>query len=245
MRWLAMITIFAAVGCSTRMAVAADPEKPSPKIYQVVHLARPNVRLDGIINEPAWKDAHLESKFCFPWREEEAPLTEFRALFDDKYLYFCFNVEDEDVVIDRKTPGEQAVVAEDRVELYFAPDLTLKKYYSVEMDHLGRKLDYMSSFHRNFDFTWELPEIKFAGKRTPKGYTVEGRIPLKTLAALGLPDLDSGKLRVGIYRAQFSHGDGPAPVENWISWVDPHTVEEDFHIPQTLGVFQAKRDGKR
>ena len=29
--------------------------------------------------------------------------------------------------------------------------------------------------------------------------------------------------------------EGPPPIEEWISWVDPKREEADFHVPATLG----------
>ena len=62
------------------------------------------------------------------------------------------------------------------------------------------------------------------------------------------------KIRCGLYRAEFSHDrsgrpvvqkeslhnlgrkvEGPPPIEEWISWVDPKTKEPDFHVPASLG----------
>ena len=240
MRCLLAAAVVALVGCSTDTPSQNSPSDSSspPKVYEVVRVVDPSVQLDGNLNEPIWEEANLVTDFVFPWRDRPAPPTAFRAISDGKTLYFAFDVEDEDVVVDDKTPGEKALIAEDRVEFYFAPDLDLEKYYSVEMDFQGRKLDYIARFHRKFDFDWEFPEIKTVGKRTPKGYTIEGAIPLSVFESLGLPSLESGNLRVGVFRAEFSHGDGDAPVENWVSWVDPQTTEEDFHIPGTFGVFK-------
>jgi hypothetical protein len=29
--------------------------------------------------------------------------------------------------------------------------------------------------------------------------------------------------------------EGPPPIEEWISWVDPKREEADFHVPASLG----------
>ncbi len=109
----------------------------------------------------------------------------------------------------------------------------------------GNKLDYKATFHRKFDFSWNCPtDLKTAGSRKEKSYIVEGGIPLKSLESLGLPSLESGELRVGVYRAEFDHGEGEAPVENWISWVNPNKMEEDFHVPYSLGIFRLEKGGK-
>ncbi len=240
-----MLLMAMVVGCSpavdssqTADQTPVDPGKPSSKTYEVVELTEPDFQLDGLADEPAWNEANRLTDFVFPWKDQPAPPTSFRAFCDDENLYFLFEVEDADVVLDEKTEGEMALVGEDRVEIYFAPDLDLENYYSVEMDLLGRKLDYQAKFHRQFDFDWTFPELKTAGRRTEKGYVVEGTVPLKTLETMGLPSLDSGKLRAGFFRAEFSTTDGPKPLEAWISWVDPKTEAEDFHIPGTLGILK-------
>ncbi len=244
MREIALAALIVLCGCSTPppedSAGPAWPKNPTPKTYLVTYLPHTRILVDGVRKEHEWNAASRSAGFVFPWRGRgtKPPRTEFRALCDDAFLYFFFTVEDEDVVVDQTTRGETALIAEDRVELYFAADLRLKEYYCVEMDFRGRRLDYKASYHRNFDFSWSFPGMTTAGTRTETGYTVEGTIALSSLESLGLPDLDSGELLVGIYRAEFSHGEGPEPLENWISWIDPNTTEEDFHIPGTLGVFK-------
>ena len=75
-----------------------------------------------------------------------------------------------------------------------------------------------------------------AGKLREKGYSVEGTIPFASFEALGFPPLGSEKpIKFGMFRAEFSHGPGPEPIENWLSWVDPKTEEPDFHVPGAFG----------
>ena len=35
--------------------------------------------------------------------------------------------------------------------------------------------------------------------------------------------------------------EGPPPIEEWISWVDPKIQEPDFHVPATLGWLEVVR----
>jgi hypothetical protein len=75
---------------------------------------------------------------------------------------------------------------------------------------------------------------------------------------MGFPQLKpGGRLRWGLFRAEFSHDrsgrpvvhresvhnrgrqlDGPPPIEEWMSWVDPKTEEPDFHVPTSLGLLE-------
>ncbi len=97
--------------------------------------------------------------------------------------------------------------------------------------------------------------MEVAASTSEKGYVVEGRIPLATLVELGFPRLAPGaRIVCGLYRAEFSHDrsgkrvvvketihnrgrklDGPPPLEEWMSWIDPKTPEPDFHVPSSLG----------
>ena len=211
---------------------------PMTKTYEATYVVDAEINLDGLADEPAWKKANLETGLTFPWEDRPAPRTEFRALFDDWALYFAFAVEDDDLVLVEDYEGEEDVVREDRVELFFALDDELNNYYCIEIDPLGRVLDYRASHYRQFDFSWTFPGLDVMGHPTDEGYRVEGLIPLRSLELLGFPSPESGSpIKFGIYRAEFRHTEGPEWAESWISWVDPKTAEPDFHVPQSFGTL--------
>jgi hypothetical protein len=206
------------------------------KIYEACYVPDAEINLDGIADEPAWEHANLETGFTFPWEDRPVPRTEFRALFDDWALYFAFSVDDDDIVLAEDYHDKNDVVREDRVELFFALDDDLADYFCLEVDPLGRVLDYRAAYYRQFDRSWTFPGLDVVGRQTDDGYRVEGLIPLKSLQSLGFPSPDSGRpIKFGIYRAEFSHADGSAWTESWISWVDPQTAEPDFHVPSSFG----------
>lgn len=237
------------------------PRRLSDTTYQVRYLPDAGIRLDGRADEPAWSQANIEKHFIFPWKKEPAPPTEFRALCDDAYLYFAFRVQDSDIFLLDKFRDEEDAVFEDRVEMYFSRDNHMKDYYCMEVDPRGRAFDYKGSYYRQIDPKWNLPGLEAKGAiiggdaPLKTGYAVEGRIPLKSLEAVGFPRLRPGvKIRFGIFRAEFSHDrsgrpvaqkesihnrgrhlDGPLPIEEWMSWIDPKTEEPDFHVPMSLG----------
>lgn len=243
---------------------ASPPEpayvEPSHKIggsqtYQVRWRPSAKIELDGRADEPAWAQAVVEKHFVFPWKQSPAPTTEFRALWDDVNFYFSYRVQDADIVVLERLAEERDVVFEDRAEFYLCRDERMKDYFCCEIDSRGRVFDYRASYYRRFDPKWNFAGLETKGSPLPDGYEVEGRIPLKDISALGFPTLRSGaKIRFGIYRAEFSHDrsgrpvvqqksihnlgrqvEGPPPIEEWISWVDPKTKEPDFHVPASLG----------
>lgn len=237
------------------------PGKPSEQTYRVRWMPGAKVVVDGRADETAWKEAAVEKGFSFPWKEARAPKTEFRALCDGTDLYFTFRVTDADVVVLEKLRDEEDAVFEDRVEVYLSRDDELKDYYCFEVDSRGRAFDYRGAYYRRLDTKWNFPGLETRGRPTADGYEVEGRIPLKSLAALGFPPIRPGvKIRCGLYRAEFSHDrsgrvveqkeslhnlgrkvEGPPPIEEWISWVDPKTQEPDFHVPASLGWLEFGR----
>jgi hypothetical protein len=231
------------------------PRRMSDKTYRARYLPQATIELDGRLDEPAWSNAAVEQGFIFPWKERPAPPTEFRAVCDEANLYVAFRADDADVFVLDKFRDEENAVFEDRAEIYFVRDDRMEDYYCVEIDSRGRAFDYRASYYRRIDPTWNWEGLQTAGSPTAAGYVVEGRIPLASLEAMGFPRLRPGvKIRCGLYRAEFSHDrsgrpvvqkesihnlgrqlDGPPPIEAWMSWVDPNTVEPDFHVPTSLG----------
>lgn len=212
--------------------------------YDVRYLPEAKITVDGVMDEPAWGQADAETRFSFPWESRLAPPTEFRAVCDDRNLYFVFRVHDDDVVVEDAFTGEDVVVREDRVELFFTLDPELKTYYCAEIDPRGRVSDYAATFYRRFDRGWRFPGLRTVGAATRDGYIVEGSIPHSTFEVLGLPVLTSAsgrKLITGVFRAEFSHGAGADPVQAWISWVHPRTAKPDFHVPGAFGCFRMVR----
>ncbi|HUT91172.1 MAG TPA: exo-alpha-sialidase [Thermoguttaceae bacterium] len=231
------------------------PRPLSDKTYRIRYLAKAAIGVDGRLDEPDWSKAAVERGFTFPWKEEAAPPTEFRALCDAENFYFGFKVDDADLFTLDEHRDELDGVFEDRAEMYFARDDGMKDYFAVEVDSSGRTLDYRGSYYRQIDFAWNWEGVETSGSKTPTGYVVEGRIPLASFEAMGFPRLRPRvKIRGGLYRAEFRHDrsgrkveqretihnqgrqlDGPPPVEAWMSWIDPKTAEPDFHVPASLG----------
>jgi hypothetical protein len=196
-------------------------------------------RLDGVLGEGEWPADRWESGLGFPWREEPAPGTSFVILADEGGLYFAFRVEDEDVVLlDGPAEDESLVARGDRVELFFARDPDLDDYYSLEIDPRGRVLDYRARHYRQFDFEWDCPGLEVAARLRPGGYDVEGRLTPSALDEMGVELEPGASTLAGVFRGEFSHGEGEIIDEGWISWVDPGGPEPDFHVPSAFGCLR-------
>ncbi|MBJ8325835.1 carbohydrate-binding family 9-like protein [Streptococcus pacificus] len=256
--WLYLVMIsflsLALFGCTTssttsdekvNQTVIAYNEATTPHYDVVMRKEKPQI--DGMLDDTVWQDVPiLSGGFHFPWDAKEAPLTEFKAFQDGTDLYFNFNVLDKDVLLDSEwQDNESTVDNEDRVELFFAggsidkptPD-GMPLYYAIEVDADGRVHDYSIEYYRDFDGEWDLEGLETAATKTDNGYSVEGKIPIKTLEELKL--LTNNTMKVGAYRAEFStpETEGDDPIMEWISWVDPKTPAPDFHVNSSFGEFR-------
>lgn len=180
--------------------------------------------------------ANILTDFSFPWLNYPAPDTEFRAWHDGETFSFEFQVEDHDLVISESSDPYLRVLESDRVELFFSPTTDLSEtYYGFEMDPRGLVYDYKGEFHRKFDPTWHLQSLQTRGKLTPRGYQLEGSLPISSLIELNL--LRDRQMVTGVYRAEFSHKSNGTIQQDWISWIAPDTETPDFHIPDSFGRF--------
>jgi len=208
------------------------------KTYKVNKTATP-IEITGEGTDQAWEQAQILTDFTYPWREETAPQTTFRSLWDDTYLYFLYRAEDPDIVTKKRGLGERDAVDSDRVEIFFKSDDNMDPYYALEMDALGRVLDTQGRYHRNIDYNWNWPEGHFVLKASidSEGYWVEGSITWESLRQLGMYK-DDHMLKAGLYRGEYANLEDGAIDIKWISWVMPDSPTPDFHIPSSFGVLE-------
>lgn len=183
-----------------------------------------------------WSQAEALTDFIFPWENKEAPKTEFRALWDKTHLHFRFDCQDEDLVLPDGPTAKDRVIDSDRVEIFFAPDLSLKPYFCLEMSPRGDVLAYEARFYREMNWDWHCEGLQIDAQIDNNHYTVSGCIPLDTLRQLKV--LRSREMHAGIYRAEFHHKSDGSVHSGWMPWVNPHTERPDFHVPASFGVLE-------
>ncbi len=210
--------------------------------YSVKRIASNLQTLDSKAMNPIWEQANVNSDFSFPWEEKTPPKTSFRALYDNEFFYFRFDVEDDNVLTHVKDDHKMEVVDSDRVEIFFRQDEKLNPYYCLEMDARGRVLDYVTRYYRDFDYEWQWPasdNLSVKASENKEGYIVEGAISLSSLKELGL--LKDNVLEAGLYRGYCMKLPNPEAELRWISWVNPAVEEPDFHIPSSFGKLELEQ----
>jgi hypothetical protein len=201
--------------------------------YQVNSIRKTLFARKKMNNDSFWKNCPALTSFIYPWNDETPPATIFRALHDSKNFYFRFDVIDTEIIAEKGSMVKMSVLNSDRVEIFFRTDEEMNLYYGLEMDPLGRVLDYRAEFYRKFDYKWEWPGITIRASYTLNGYRVWACIPLESLRALKL--LSGNKLQAGLFRGKCI-SDSKAEVSfKWISWMEPESETPDFHIPSAFG----------
>ncbi len=185
-----------------------------------------------------WSAAELLNDFSFPWEKRAAPLTEFRALWDDERLHFRFDCVDDDLILPDGATAKDRVIDSDRVEIFLAPDRTLKPYYCFEMSPRGDVLAYKAEHYRKMDWGWRCDELKLAARMDGRHYTVSGSLPLETLRGLGVLKEGKSEIIAGIYRAEYFHNPDGTIHPGWMPWVNPQTAKADFHVPESFGTLE-------
>ncbi len=175
------------------------------------------IKLDGVLDEPAWKEANVVS---LVEAELGGPVhygTRVRALWDDEALYVAFECDDPDVHAPR-TGHDDDLWKHDVVELFIDPDADEKSYVEIHVAANGATADYLwADFRPETDWFTTPPWQRFNDKSaatsyepkgiasavkvdgtlnnpadTDKGWTVEWRIPYSALVNV-VPDEQRGR----------------------------------------------------
>lgn len=233
MKWLSLITIIVAAATLTNFTRAQDT-------YSVKKI-NGKLSLTGKGDDPRWQQAQSLTDFHYPWEREAVPPTLFKALHSEDWVYFLFVVTDDDVNIRKETNHKTEVAASSRAEIFFRIDEKLTPYYCLEIDPLGRVLDYEATYHRKFDTNWSWPDDQLVIKTEQRkdGYSVEFAISKKSLQQLKL--LQNNTLQAGLFRANCTFRENGDPDFKWISWLQPDAPTPDFHIPSSFGKLHLQK----
>jgi hypothetical protein len=151
---------------------------------------------------------------------------------------FRFECVDEDLVLPEGPTAKERALGADRVEIFFATDLSLQRYFGLEMSPRGDVADYAARFYREIDWSWSFEGLVLEPEIREGSYSVSGSIPLAFLRDLGV--LRGQEMFAGLYRAEFHHKPDGTVHYGWMPWVNPRTEKPDFHVPSSFGVLELK-----
>lgn len=209
------------------------------KIYQVNKIELESLQLTGQGNSKLWDNANVLTDFSSPWSVDPFVKIEFRALWNNDKLFFCFKVYDDVVHIVNKDDTIESIGSSDRVELFFRKDEKMSPYYCLEMDTNARLMDFKAMPNKDFDFNWYWPSegIELFSSKNSTSFVVEGEINIQVLRNLDLLKEDN-TIETGIFRAKYKQEKNLNFEPVWISWVNPNTPTPNFHIASSFGILQ-------
>jgi len=177
-----LVLTFPARAASSEEAAAG--ERLTARHFEI-HRATSSIRIDGVLDEPAWQDA-LTFDLPYEWSPgDNAPppvTTDFLATYDDHNLYVAWRAHDPDPsairahLMDRDSVD--TFVQDDHVVLIIDPFNDERRGFQFRVNPLGVQMDAIFSESEgiedfSFDMIWDS-----AGKITADGYVVEVAIPL-------------------------------------------------------------------
>src|SRR5581483_7754365 len=175
------------------------------------------IKIDGVINEVAWDKAETLTAFAVYWQQRTPKTaTKARLLWDDKYLYFCADMEDADLFANIKEHNGM-IWNNDVFELFFKPAQDRHTYYEFQVNPLNTQLELFLPSRGAGGYTRFAPTTKF-GMETAvklqgtlnqwedqdKGWIVEGRIPWTAFKASGGKPAHGAAWRFALCRYDYS-----------------------------------------
>ena len=218
-------SVLSLAGCATA-PMAVPSQAMVPRLHD-------SFVIDGRLTEPCYARAPLVKRFVVAGAPAKTPQPTRAWLFwEPERLVFGFEVIDADIVAASELGRERDVDPQDRVELFLWSGRTNDIYFCIEIGARGAVHDYSARFYRRFDDTWSPASWKYAVTPTPGGYQVEGELSRAAMERMGFRLAPGGRLRAGLFRADFRAG---VPEPNWICWVDAHEPQSDFHVGGSFG----------
>lgn len=204
--------------------------------------AQGRIKIDGKLDEAAWKRAEPVGDFHFNWwKEGEMEQTEAKMLWDDRNLYVSYYCHDKHIsadVVQRHGP----VSRDDSVEIFLSPNPAKpRNYYGFEMNVIGTMLNFLRADWYTGPFHWEPEGVTWrtshhgmASKQDATGDThwvLEIAIPFKNFVkdAAHTPPHDGDTWRLNLNRA------GGKTNAQFSTWSPVMTDKPNFHVPESFG----------
>jgi hypothetical protein len=210
------------------------------KQFKVASIGNSTIDITGKGDDLQWDKSEVLKDFISAWDDEPVKKIEFKSLWNNTHLFFCFKVYDNQVHIDKKDDSVDSIGNSDRVELFFRADAELNPYYCLEIDPTPRIMDFIAYPNKSFIFDWNWPknDILVKSHIEDEFFIVEGQISIASLTKFNL--IKNNKIETGIYRAKFNQQKDGIFEPTWISWVNPNTETPNFHTPTSFGVLCLK-----
>jgi len=234
-----VLTLFGATICA---------QTPVPT-YQVARVTSA-IKIDGRLDEQAWKDAAPVGDFVNNRDGARSKLaTEARILYDANFLYFSFRSVDKNIWATMKQ-RDQHLWLEEVVEVFVQANPAVPNYVELEVNPLNAMLDiYLLDTRKPLHYeSWNSEKLQWAvqvdgtvdGKDGDREWTCEMALPFEDIAtAIHNPPQPGDRWRLNLFRVE------RLPEVAELAWSP--TLQDDFHILSRFGelVFTDRQLPKR
>ena len=225
--------------------VVVSPDERSH--YDALRAKSPIV-IDGLITDKEWKHAPAMTGFSDvfqPGRDVKYP-TSAKMLWDDRYLYICFECTDPDIW-GQRAKRDDFIYVEDAAEVFIDPEGQGRHYFEIDVSAMNTVIDLMiispsflglAATHSRYDVKGLQTTVKVYGtlnKRDDEDnkWTLEMAIPWSDFLGrkVNVPPKDGDSWRINLFRVA-----GPKPYpdsDQLLSWSKSPGV---FHEPRNFGV---------
>lgn len=222
------------------MAQSQRSNLPPIPSYEV-HRAKVAPRIDGQLDDAAWKNAQAVT-FVFPWADQtgKKQKTLARLTWDNDNLYVAYACEDEDITA-LQTHHDDPTYKDDAVEIFIAPPGAKNLYLGLEMNARAVLYDYLYPFPQRIMKKYDLPGVRLAvsargslnnSSDRDQGWNLEVSIPWRSFSDL----TDNPVPRPGDrWIANMNRWDGTEPNRRLSQWSDSGQVKADPHWPDRFG----------
>jgi len=205
--------------------------------------------IDGKLDDAAWRRAEPMELRLAETGGAPRQATKARALWDEKYLYVCFDCTDDDIWAGF-TEHDSHIYEQEAVEVFINENSDRHAYAELEVSPNNTTLDLYilhsgsgRNFKKLFDYECEgwktavnvegkVKEAPSPGERKDKRWTVEMAIPFDQMyLAPHRPPVAGDRMRWNLYRI-----DRPglrAEDDEFCSW--SQTGPDTFHKPDRFG----------
>ena len=199
------------------------------------------ITIDGKVDEPAWKGAVVFTDFLLADGVTKPTYrTEFRALWDEKYLYLSFVCQDPKIVA-TLTQRDGPVYSEDCIEAFLSTGSQLTHYYEFEFSPKNTVMDAsdiqdeVERWRKDVNTSWNCAGLKTAthieGQGKNQRWSIEIALPFSSIGRDHKTPTIGQQWRTNFYRAEY----GMDPHED-MCW-SPIWGESGFHTRDRFGHF--------
>lgn len=190
--------------------------------------------VDGKLEEPMWKLATTATLHDAATGEKPKRSTHIRLFWDETYLYFGFECEDNDPRA-AMTQRDANLWEEEVVEMFLSPSGELHTYAELEVNPRNTLFDaiILNNGQRTQVLRdWNLEKIRHAVAFREEGWSVEVALPFDEFyTAAHVPPLIGETWRMNLYRIERSD-----PTLELTSW--SRTFFYNFHNAQAFGILE-------